>query len=236
MRGSAFSGVTLLDLATHRSGLPAWRPLYLHASDRLGYVAQIARELPAVPAGETLYSDLGYILLGMVIEQASGQSLDRLFHERIARPLGDPRIGFAAGDSIDAAATERGNAYERRMAGADGEGHPWRDARPSRSGPRRQRLGPGRGRRARWPVRDYRGGGDRRTGIAPAHRAAARRGRTGKSASVAAGRPGAHCRNGRCRSTRAPREESFPRWHRATPDSPALRCGSTPRRDGFSCY
>lgn len=128
MRSSAFSGASLLDLATHRSGLAAWRPLYLHASDRRGYVAQIARELPAVPAGQTLYSDLGYILLGMVIEEATGQSLDRLFRERVAQPLGDPRIGFASGDYVDAAATEKGNAYEQRMAGADGEGHPWRGA------------------------------------------------------------------------------------------------------------
>ena len=128
MRGSAFSGASLLDLATHRSGLPAWRPLYVHASDRQGYLERISHELPAVPAGETLYSDLGYILLGMVIEEATGRRLDRLFREHVGQALGEPRIGFAAGDYRDAAATERGNAYERRLAGPDGEAHPWRTA------------------------------------------------------------------------------------------------------------
>jgi CubicO group peptidase (beta-lactamase class C family) len=126
MRGSAFSQASLLDLATHGSGLPAWRPLYVHASDRQGYLERISRELPAVAAGETLYSDLGYLLLGMVIEEVSGRHLDHLFHDRVGRVLGEPRIGFASGDFADAAATERGNAYERRLAGAEGQSHSWR--------------------------------------------------------------------------------------------------------------
>ena len=128
MLGSAFSRVSLLELASHVGRLPAWRPLYLHASDGSGYVEQIAREVPAVPAGETLYSDLGYVLLGLAIEQATGQRLDKLFRERVGGPLGNPRIGFAMGDYADAAATERGNAYERRMTGTDGISHPWRIA------------------------------------------------------------------------------------------------------------
>jgi len=128
MRESAFARVNLLELASHVGGLPAWRPLYLQASSGPGYLEQIAREVPAVPPGETLYSDLGYVLLGLAIEQATGQRLDQLFRERVGGPLGNPRIGFAVGDYADAAATERGNAYERRMAGADGKAHPWRTA------------------------------------------------------------------------------------------------------------
>ena len=99
-------------------------------SGDIGYLARIARELPAVPAGETLYSDLGYLLLGMVIEEVTGQPLDRLFHDRVVRVLGEPRIGFTSGDYTDAAATEQGNSYERLLAGAEGEAHPWRTAIP----------------------------------------------------------------------------------------------------------
>jgi CubicO group peptidase (beta-lactamase class C family) len=128
MGGSAFARASLIDLASHASGLAAWRPLYVHASEGPDYVAQIAREIPAVPPGETLYSDLGYILLGLAVERATGQGLDRLFRERVVAPLGSPRIGFATGDYADAAATERGNAYERRMAGPAGEAHAWRTA------------------------------------------------------------------------------------------------------------
>jgi CubicO group peptidase (beta-lactamase class C family) len=35
-----------------------------------------------------VYSDLGFILLGAVIEEVSGMTLDRFCHERIFRPLG----------------------------------------------------------------------------------------------------------------------------------------------------
>ena len=74
------------------------------------------------------YSDLGYILLGVAIERAASVTLDRLFAERIAAPLGLKRTAFAsAGSSFgDAAATERGNAYERALAGEVGAAHVWR--------------------------------------------------------------------------------------------------------------
>jgi CubicO group peptidase (beta-lactamase class C family) len=124
--GSAFAGVSLLDLATHRGRLPAWRPLYLHGAGREAYLEQIAREAPAVPDGRVLYSDLGYLLLGWAIEKATGEGLDGLFRERVVKPLGGPRIGFAEGGFGDAAATERGNGYERSMAGDEGRAHAWR--------------------------------------------------------------------------------------------------------------
>ncbi len=71
-------GVTLLDLLTHRSGLPAWSPLYVHATGREDRVAWI-RGLPLAyaPSREVLYSDLGYILLGFAIERAAEAPLDR---------------------------------------------------------------------------------------------------------------------------------------------------------------
>lgn len=129
LRGSAYEGVTLLDLAVHRAGLPAWRPLYLAANDLAGYLARIAAEPPACRPGETLYSDLGYILLGAAVERAGGAALDRSFEERVARPLGLERTAFLArGRKLStAAATERGNAYERSLAGEAGAGFPWRD-------------------------------------------------------------------------------------------------------------
>lgn len=126
--GTAYGEVPLLDLASHRAGLPAWRPLYLEANDLEGYLEAIARERPSVPPGRTLYSDLGYILLGAAVERAGGARLDQLFGERIARPLGLLRTRFArAGRPVpEAAATERGNRYERAMAGPAGAEFPWR--------------------------------------------------------------------------------------------------------------
>lgn len=129
LRGSAYEGVTLLDLAAHRARLPSWRPLYLAASDLPGYLARIADEPPGCGPGETLYSDLGYILLGAAVERAGGAGLEVLFEDRVARPLALGRTGFAARGRrlAAAAATERGNAYERSVAGDAGAGFPWRE-------------------------------------------------------------------------------------------------------------
>ncbi len=130
MADSAYSSCSLLSVASHSAGFPAWWPLYLQSSAMAGYLEQIAGRPPAV--AETLYSDLGYIVLGAVIERVTGRGLDRLFRERVAEPLGLARTGFPspARDFSDAAATERGNSYERAMAGEKGSRFAWRDEIP----------------------------------------------------------------------------------------------------------
>jgi CubicO group peptidase (beta-lactamase class C family) len=128
LRGTAVGKASLLSLATHTAGLPAWSPLYLHASTLQGFLERIADEARADHPGGMLYSDLGYIVLGAVLGRVTGRSLDRLFEERIAGPLGLARIGFAVESDLfsDAAATEMGNGYEREMAGGAGKGYGWR--------------------------------------------------------------------------------------------------------------
>jgi CubicO group peptidase (beta-lactamase class C family) len=97
--------VTMRHLLCHSSGLPAVRPYYktiLQIEKRgekvnfLGSDAakefvyqQITRERPDAPAGSrAVYSDLGFILLGALVELITGTSLDRFCQERIFRPLG----------------------------------------------------------------------------------------------------------------------------------------------------
>ena len=126
--GSPYAEASLLDSAAHGARFPAWRPLYLSASDTAGFVAAIAAE-PAGPAGETIYSDLGYICLGLAIERIAGRPLDIWFEEAVAEVLGLRRLGFGTRiDCSGAAPTERGNAYERSLAGDAGSGHRWRDS------------------------------------------------------------------------------------------------------------
>lgn len=128
LRGGPYATISLADLGAHRGGLPAWRPIYLDAGDRDAYVLRIAKEAPAGPSDGTLYSDLSYVLLGVAIERAAGETLDALFDRLVAHPLGLGRAGYAGRGSAfpDAAATERGNAYERRMAGEAGRSFRWR--------------------------------------------------------------------------------------------------------------
>jgi CubicO group peptidase (beta-lactamase class C family) len=125
---SPYARTTVAELASHRARFPAWRPLYLEALEPADYLSRLLATPPAVERGQTLYSDLGYILLGMVVERIQGESLDRIFERRVAKPLGLEGIGFAARGRVlePVAPTERGNLYEREMAGGAGRGHPWR--------------------------------------------------------------------------------------------------------------
>ncbi len=129
---SPFGAETLREVAAHRAGLPAWVALYAAATTRDGYVTAIASCERQGVVRETLYSDLGYILLGFAVEKAVGAPLDRLFAERIAGPLGLARCGFAGrtGSFADAAATERGSAYERALAGPSARDDRFREEIP----------------------------------------------------------------------------------------------------------
>lgn len=119
LRGGPYADASLRDAALHRARFPAWAALYLSGATREDYVRAIAAAAPAAEPGATLYSDLGYLLLGFAVERAGGAALDRLFEERVARPLGLARCGFPGRSArfAEAAATERGNGYERRLAG-----------------------------------------------------------------------------------------------------------------------
>ena len=96
--------VTFRHLLAHTSGLPAWRPyakdiLRIEKEGRINFTAShgakefvyeaIQREKPeSAPGARTVYSDLGFMLLGAAIEEVSGMTLDRFCHEKIYKPLG----------------------------------------------------------------------------------------------------------------------------------------------------
>ena len=128
LKTSPFGGATLRDAAAHRAGFPGWVPLYATGTTPAAYVAAIAASDRRQAAGETVYSDLGYVLLGFAVERAAGAPLDALFGERVALRLGLTRCGFAGVTEAfgDAAATERGNAYERALAGPRAQGYRFR--------------------------------------------------------------------------------------------------------------
>jgi len=130
VRGSAYEGVSLFDLGTHRAGFPAWRPIHALATGADDFFRLIVAEPPAVERGRTLYSDLGFLLLGAAIERAAGARLDALFDRLVAAPLGLESTGFAVppGRFARAAATENGNAHERALAGAEAGDHRFRES------------------------------------------------------------------------------------------------------------
>ena len=51
-------------------------------------IALAARHPAAEPGVATVYSDLGYLMLGAIVERASGMPLDEAFRSQVAEPLG----------------------------------------------------------------------------------------------------------------------------------------------------
>jgi CubicO group peptidase (beta-lactamase class C family) len=118
--------LTLLDLLTHRSGLPAWLPLYASATDVAGRVAVVAKAERAHPPllGVT-YSCPNYLLAGFALERASGAPLERLFPDLVTGPAGIRDLLYRPDRSEQPriAATETGNAHERALAGPGAAGY-----------------------------------------------------------------------------------------------------------------
>jgi CubicO group peptidase (beta-lactamase class C family) len=86
--------ITLAQLLCHRSGLPAHRPYFLKLMNlpeetRFSTLKRwlLQEELEHNPGSKTLYSDLGYMMLGWVIEQQSGQKLNDFVTHSVLKPL-----------------------------------------------------------------------------------------------------------------------------------------------------
>jgi CubicO group peptidase (beta-lactamase class C family) len=117
-RGPHLDSITVRHLLQHSSGLVQWQPLYYQASNSAQTYAAI-RDMPlAFGVGEARhYSDLGFMLLGYIVERVSGQPLDRFITSSLYQPLGLRTLTFRprARGFTDFAATEQGNVYERHM-------------------------------------------------------------------------------------------------------------------------
>lgn len=101
LRGTDKGALTVRQLISHRSGLPAWRPYYLRlwhlsAKMRIPLLRQWVLREPLIgqPGSRTEYSDLGFILLQWIVESVTGENLACLLHQNIYRPLGLNRFLF----------------------------------------------------------------------------------------------------------------------------------------------
>lgn len=126
--------ITCRQLLSHSSGLPSWRPYFQEYPgvrcdvpyDEI--VAKILAEpLDSDPGSKEVYSDLGFILLGRILEILADSPLDELFQDAVARPLGLTRTGYRrwrrerdgpeASPGVDVAATERCPWRKRLLVG-----------------------------------------------------------------------------------------------------------------------
>lgn len=112
-------GITIRNLLTHTAGLYEWYPLYYHSSNKQE-TYELIGELPFMfPVGkQRRYSDLGFMLLGEIIENISGLPLEEFEKENIFQPLGMDSTTYnplKSGKFDKIAATSHGNPYEKRM-------------------------------------------------------------------------------------------------------------------------
>lgn len=102
--------VTIRQLISHTSGIPNPIPLrWVHAAERhdnfdeeaaLAAVLKKNPRLSFAPASKYAYSNIGYWLLGKIVERASGERFASHVTHRILRPLGiEPReLGYVVVD------------------------------------------------------------------------------------------------------------------------------------------
>lgn len=145
LEGTPIGQATVRDLLAHRSGLPGWRPYYERldaggvVSEPLGgnhdvkqQVLKLIRDEPLIYTRGTrsVYSDLGFMLLGFLVERLSGMPMDIWFGETIAQPLqadpmmycppvGRARLGVVrpAIDASQIAPTEQDERRNRLLCG-----------------------------------------------------------------------------------------------------------------------
>ncbi|GAB2573310.1 serine hydrolase domain-containing protein [Streptomyces capparidis] len=87
--------ITIRQLLTHTSGLPAWLPLYRDwPTPDERFRAAFAAAPQAAPGTRYLYSDLNLIALGRVVENVTGRRLDRVVADDITGPLRMADTGF----------------------------------------------------------------------------------------------------------------------------------------------
>ncbi len=81
--------ITLAHLLSHSSGLPAYEKLYLRCRTREQIVGAAAAAPLVNPTGSrSVYSDIGFILLGEILARLAGQPLDTFVAREISGPLG----------------------------------------------------------------------------------------------------------------------------------------------------
>jgi CubicO group peptidase (beta-lactamase class C family) len=130
LNGAPIGQATVRDLLTHSAGLPGWRPLYERLEARgvvkdqgklsltQQTVLQVIRDEPLIyeRGARSLYSDLGFILLGLAIERITGLSLDRQYQKTVAGPMEAKPLLFAPMAAADSETSTESFVHRARIA------------------------------------------------------------------------------------------------------------------------
>jgi beta-N-acetylhexosaminidase len=110
--------ITVRMLMLHDSGLPAHRDFYKDAKGHDAVLAKVLAEpLVHEPGAQVEYSDLGFILLGEIIERLTGDTLAQFAKGHIFAPLGMSDTMYSPPASLRAriAPTEMDSDFRKRL-------------------------------------------------------------------------------------------------------------------------
>jgi serine-type D-Ala-D-Ala carboxypeptidase len=126
--------ITIRHLLTHTSGLIEWYPLYYLANTKAATYGLIGSLPLKYPVGkERHYSDLGFAILGQIIEIVTGETLDEFERKHIFQPLGMKNTLYTPlkhnykGGIVP---TSFGNPYEYRMVHDSSLGFVFKEINP----------------------------------------------------------------------------------------------------------
>lgn len=111
-------GITVFELMTHTSGIKAHFPLWLRGITPSEAADEILREPLGYPTGSNaVYSCMGYILLGKIIEKTENEPLDKIVKRLVLEPLGMKNSLYCPQSKYNCAATERDSATGEIICG-----------------------------------------------------------------------------------------------------------------------
>jgi CubicO group peptidase (beta-lactamase class C family) len=110
--------ITVENLLLHTGGLVADNPEADYHDGRDKALERVHALKPQAEPGERFtYSDVGFIVLGELVEKVSGTSLDAFAHKHVFAPLGMNETGFRPGDKLKERAAPTVKRDGRWLAG-----------------------------------------------------------------------------------------------------------------------
>ncbi|MES2220075.1 MAG: serine hydrolase domain-containing protein [Acidobacteriota bacterium] len=124
------STITPRMLLAHCSGLPAYAPLYRTCPDAADLLDTcLHMPLESAPQSRAVYSDIGFILLGYLLETIAGQRLDVFTHREVFAPIGMTSTMYCPPTELRAAippTSDKKNFRGRMLQGEVHDGNCWR--------------------------------------------------------------------------------------------------------------
>jgi beta-glucosidase-like glycosyl hydrolase/CubicO group peptidase (beta-lactamase class C family) len=110
--------ITVRHLLSHSSGIDWWAPLYKEAHSMPEYLNRILpMELKYEPGTKSVYTDLGVMMLGEILERVSGTDLNTFARHRLFAPMKMRDTGFNPPESMKAriAPTEFDHDWRKKL-------------------------------------------------------------------------------------------------------------------------